>query len=108
MKCLPSSKLPEAKGVAIHDWHAEVLAIRAFNLFVLQECRRLASGELSSSDFLRRRAEDETNDSEAGLPINDTPPFAWRDDVSLHMYCSEAPCTCTIPSDPDPPIGFQD
>ncbi|KAL8295697.1 hypothetical protein RB597_009212 [Gaeumannomyces tritici] len=90
MKCLPASKVPHAKGIILHDWHAEILAIRAFNHFVLEECRNLAMG-LSASEYLRVRSAEEiaqTNSDEwwSGQP------FAWREDVSLHMYCSEAPC----------------
>ena len=87
MKCLPASKLPEANGIAIHDWHAETLAIRAFNHFLLQECRRLARGD--DSDFLRRRTDAELSSL---LPPGQNQPFAWKDDITLHMYCSEAPC----------------
>jgi tRNA-specific adenosine deaminase 1 len=90
MKCLPVSKLPQANGVALHDWHAEVLAIRAFNRFILDECRRLAEDGSAESEYLRRRTQEE-------LPTaSDTPwhcqPFAWREELTLHMYCSEAPC----------------
>ncbi|KAF4912428.1 tRNA-specific adenosine deaminase 1 [Colletotrichum viniferum] len=82
MKCLPAAKLPQAKGNALHDWHAEVLAIRAFNRHLLDECRRLLSGE---SSLVRRREHHEISP--------DAPqPFAIRDGVALHMYCSEAPC----------------
>ncbi|KAK2026477.1 adenosine-deaminase domain-containing protein [Colletotrichum zoysiae] len=83
MKCLPASKLPLAKGNALHDWHAEVLAIRAFNRWLLDECSSHLEG--TTSDFIRRR--------EASEVSNDSPqPFAVRDGVKLHMYCSEAPC----------------
>lgn len=96
MKCLPAAKLPQASGTAIHDWHAEVLAIRAFNYFVLEECRRLSLGdeENSASDFIRRRNDAEINYYERGNPETSWhgQPFTWRDDVSLYMYCSEAPC----------------
>ncbi|KAK3298529.1 adenosine deaminase/editase [Chaetomium fimeti] len=90
MKCLPASKLPQANGVALHDWHAEILAIRAFNRFILDECRRLVEDSSAESEFLRRRTQDE-------LPITSDEcwhrqPFAWREDLTLHMYCSEAPC----------------
>ncbi|AEO54699.1 hypothetical protein MYCTH_2297544 [Thermothelomyces thermophilus ATCC 42464] len=90
MKCLPASKLAQANGVALHDWHAEVLAIRAFNRFILDECHRLARDDAAESDFLRRRTQEELP------PISNGPwhhqPFAWREDLTLHMYCSEAPC----------------
>ncbi|KAK3330555.1 adenosine deaminase/editase [Apodospora peruviana] len=95
MKCLPASKLPQANGVAIHDWHAEVLAIRAFNYFILEECRRLSlNNKEASSEFLLRGTEEELASQQSQNEA--TPwrgqPFAWREDVTLHMYCSEAPC----------------
>ncbi|KAI0445816.1 adenosine deaminase/editase [Xylaria telfairii] len=107
MKCLPSSKLPQARGNVLHDWHAEVLAIRAFNCFVLDECRALASGSGGSSTFIRHRSSAELTsspdscESKCGDDDDDDDvdevdwhgqPFAWREDVLLHMYCSEAPC----------------
>ncbi|KAI0857791.1 adenosine deaminase/editase [Xylaria cubensis] len=102
MKCLPSSRLPQAQGNVLHDWHAEVLAIRAFNCFVLDECRALASGSKSSSPFIRQRGSAEMNSSpdHVGDECDEDEKegnwhgqsFAWREDVSLHMYCSEAPC----------------
>lgn len=80
MKCLPTSKLSSANGNVLHDWHAEVLATRALNHFVLQECKALAEGKYSL--YIRRKTD--------GGP--ETQPFAWREGVALHMYCSEAPC----------------
>jgi tRNA-specific adenosine deaminase 1 len=106
MKCLPSSKLRQAQGNVLHDWHAETLAIRAFNRFVLDECQALASGSKSSSEFIRRRSSAEViaaptttpdsvnvnhDDGNDGIYWHGQ-PFAWREDVLLHMYCSEAPC----------------
>ncbi|KAF6827062.1 tRNA-specific adenosine deaminase [Colletotrichum plurivorum] len=87
MKCLPAAKLPQAQGNALHDWHAEVLAIRAFNRHLLDEC--LLPEEASSSSprpppLLRRRSPHERSSTPQ--------PFAIRDGVKLHMYCSEAPC----------------
>ncbi|KAK3310895.1 adenosine deaminase/editase [Chaetomium strumarium] len=93
MKCLPASKLTQANGAALHDWHAEVLTVRAFNRFLLDECRRLARDATAQSEFLRRRTPAERplqTDSAGGLWH--AQPFAWREDLTLHMYCSEAPC----------------
>ncbi|KAK0749307.1 adenosine-deaminase domain-containing protein [Schizothecium vesticola] len=81
MKCLPATKLPEANGIAIHDWHAEILAIRAFNVFLLHECRRLARGE--ESEYLLPRPSSTPEQFQ---------PFIWNPEFTLHMYCSEAPC----------------
>ncbi|ORY02259.1 adenosine deaminase/editase [Clohesyomyces aquaticus] len=85
MKCLPSSKLPLARGNVLHDWHAEVLAIRAFNRFLLDECRLLSLPPYKPSLFIRRRSESEIAEAQ-------NQPFALKDEVSIHMYCSEAPC----------------
>lgn len=86
MKCLPLSKIPQAKGVVLHDWHAEILALRAFNHFLIQECHELARSPAFSSLFLRRRKQSDTHE-------HDSPqPFKLRDGLKLHMYCSEAPC----------------
>lgn len=85
MKCLPSNKLHLAKGNALHDWHAEVLALRALNRFLLDECLLLLNPPYTPSAIIRR-----------SLPEEITPlhpyPFTIREDVDLHMYCSEAPC----------------
>lgn len=70
----------------LHDWHAEIIAIRAFNHFLLQECFRLTQSPESLSSFVRRREMDELS-IENGLQ-----PFAVREALKIHMYCSEAPC----------------
>jgi len=87
MKCLPVSKVPQANGVCIHDWHAEILAIRAFNQFLLGECRNLAHG--MSSRYLRWREEEKRGYEDDSWHSQ---PFTWKDGLTLHMYCSEAPC----------------
>jgi len=96
MKCLPSATLPRAHGRILHDWHAEVLAIRAFNRFLLDQCLLLASPPHASSPFLEHTP-------------NAPHPFALRENVQIHLYCSEAPCgdasmelTMSAQSDPTP------
>lgn len=84
MRCLPASKIPLAQGRCLHDWHAEIVAIRALNLFLLDECAKLATNPDEASLFIDR-----------GLRIHSTTakqPFAIRDNVRIYMYCSEAPC----------------
>jgi len=85
MKCLPASKLSVANGVGIHDWHAEVLAMRAFNRFLLDECQRIMHNG-QDSEILRRADSDMSR-----------APFQVKEEVRLHMYCSEAPCTLSMP-----------
>ncbi|KZZ93283.1 Adenosine deaminase/editase [Moelleriella libera RCEF 2490] len=100
----------QANGNAIHDWHAEVLAVRSFNRFLLDECRNVHQGHPSA--ILQ---------ASSG---SDMHPFHIKDNVRLHMYCSEAPCgdasmeltmaaqddaspwdTCPAPVDPSTGIG---
>ncbi|PNY25156.1 tRNA-specific adenosine deaminase 1 [Tolypocladium capitatum] len=87
MKCLPASKLPEANGNVLHDWHAEILAIRTFNCFLLDECRSLSESGACAGVLVRNEMR-ERSKSERQYAT----PFQIRDDVKLHMYCSEAPC----------------
>ncbi|KAK1252652.1 hypothetical protein MKX08_003839 [Trichoderma sp. CBMAI-0020] len=84
MKCLSASKLVEAQGVAIHDWHAEVLAIRTLNRYLLDECQSIVDSNHDSFEAILQRSKDRNEEY--------TTPFRVRDDVKLHMYCSEAPC----------------
>ncbi|RYN42451.1 hypothetical protein AA0112_g1531 [Alternaria arborescens] len=85
MKCLPANKLPVAHGNILHDWHAEVIAIRAFNRYLLDECTLISTPPYPTSGLLRKVSPDkQTRDLQQ--------PFTIREDVSLHMYCSEAPC----------------
>ena len=86
MKCLPAAKIPRAAGSVLHDWHAEVLAIRAFNHFLLQECLKILESQYYVSSFIRRRQESEMSE------VNGLQPFALRENLKIFMYCSEAPC----------------
>lgn len=86
MKCLPSHKVPQAQGCVLHDWHAEILAIRGLNHYLLQECHRFVESSEHTSPFIRRRNESERSLSR-GLQ-----PFTIQERVKIYMYCSEAPC----------------
>jgi tRNA-specific adenosine deaminase 1 len=86
MKCLPAAKVPQARGLLLHDWHAEVIAIRAFNRLLLDECLELAACPHKSSSVLRRRYAQEVCESQ-GLQ-----PFTICENIKIHMYCSDAPC----------------
>ncbi|KAI8936599.1 hypothetical protein NX059_007000 [Plenodomus lindquistii] len=85
MKCLPSNKLPAAHGNILHDWHAEVIAIRAFNRYLLDQFLLLSTSPYTPSTFLQRRPLNEQTETQPQ-------PFTIKDDVHIHMYCSEAPC----------------
>lgn len=97
MKCLPASKVSSSRGRVLHDWHAEVLCMRAFNVFLLEECKAVASGS-GTSRYVRRRAvpsvqgDPHSADGETTTQPWCGQPFEWNDDISLHMYTSDAPC----------------
>ena len=86
MKCLPATQIAQANGSVLHDWHGEIVAIRAFNHFLLQECLELASSPTSRSSIVRRREAHEMSE------VDGLQPFSIRNGLQLHMYSSEAPC----------------
>lgn len=79
MKCLPREKIPLVQGNVLHDWHAEILCLRAFNRWILDECHSLIA--TGSSDWLQ------CTNNERGKP-----PFALHPSIQIHMYISAAPC----------------
>jgi tRNA-specific adenosine deaminase 1 len=92
MKCLPASKVIQANGNVLHDWHAEVLAIRGFNSWILEECAALAQqGRQGDGEWLDWTNEDQHNEQEPD-PAYPRPPFKLKPDVQIHMFCSQAPC----------------
>lgn len=93
MKCLPASKLAEAKGAAIHDWHAEVLAIRTFNCFLLDECQNITESNRDDPEAILQHNDALDVDAESGRHAR---AFRVKNGVKLHMYCSEAPCKSAI------------
>ncbi|CAG8888173.1 unnamed protein product [Penicillium egyptiacum] len=102
-KCLSASHLPRCRGLVLHDCHAEILAIRAFNYWLLTECNSVLSREkqlpnghdastpdnqkVSDSPFIQRRKIKE----DKGSPT-EWPPFELRPDIKIYMYCTCAPC----------------
>ena len=83
MKCLPAHKVPTANGNVLHDWHAEIVALRAFNLFLMEEVRILMeSGRSNIVTFA-----DSAGQGDCGKR-----PITIQPGVKIHMYCSEAPC----------------
>ena len=88
MKCLPANQTALLdSGTVLHDWHAEILAIRAFNHFLLQEAYLLASISTYTSSILRRK-----NAHEPGSQSSRHQPYAVHENLEIMMYCSEAPC----------------
>ena len=93
MKCLPASKVPQANGNVLHDWHAEVLAIRGFNSWILGECALLAqSGRDGEGQWIEWTDGNPQEAQQLSPGSNPLPPFKLKPDVQIHMFCSQAPC----------------
>ncbi|KAF2171248.1 hypothetical protein M409DRAFT_63606 [Zasmidium cellare ATCC 36951] len=84
MKCLPREKVPLAKGSILHDWHAEVLCLRGFNRWLVDECAELAARGKSGGDSEWLAWNHDTGEGR--------PPFSLHENVRLYMYCTQAPC----------------
>ncbi|KAI2032329.1 hypothetical protein LOZ48_002457, partial [Ophidiomyces ophidiicola] len=105
-KCLSSSQIAQCQGLVLHDSHAEILALRAFNNWLLKECESILlqsndsgiSSKNSSNEALRflelRTTGDSANKSElySGGDEATWPPFKLKSDVKIWMYCTCAPC----------------
>ena len=92
-KCVPASVLDKCHGTVLHDSHAEVLALRGFNRWLLGEVERLLRDDGYISPYLGRSVrvrEDDVEESQRGDPVSK--PFGLRDDIQLHMFTTEAPC----------------
>lgn len=107
-KCLSASHIPNCRGLVLHDSHAEILAIRAFNYWLLTECHGVLAAEkeffekpqevdgtkqtaFSSSPFIRRRKKLGLQSDESTSSI-EWPPFEIQPDIHFYMYCTCAPC----------------
>lgn len=71
VKATPDKFLAKARGMVIHDMHAEILVKRVFNWFILSECNAIYNGE--ASDIL-------------------TVDYKLRKNIGFSLYISEAPC----------------
>ncbi|KAL4935306.1 adenosine deaminase/editase [Aspergillus oleicola] len=110
-KCLPASQIPNCNGLVLHDWHAEILAIRAFNFWLLSECHAFFERE---KGLFGDRNSSENGNEDSTSPVLDTdeslspyirrrqklksvadtvtPALEIQPDVNIYMYCTCAPC----------------
>lgn len=92
----------------LHDWHAEILALRAFNYWLLCECRGVLANERHQdqpsdenieqsepstlSPYIRRRQQRHQEHHSSEHPSSPQPPFELHPDITIYMYCTCAPC----------------
>jgi tRNA-specific adenosine deaminase 1 len=90
-KCLPVSAISKCDGMVLHDSHAEVLALRALNRFLLSEVLAVLQKGLVQyvSPFISFRAIEVNQRPEQLCPRQ---PFEIRGNVSIWMFSTEAPC----------------
>lgn len=86
-KCLPASQISQCRGLVLHDCHAEILTIRAFNYWLLNECRDVLSSPTGdkTSPYIRYRSRSENSNDK-------WPPLEFYTDIKIYMYCTCAPC----------------
>ncbi|SGZ53244.1 CIC11C00000002534 [Sungouiella intermedia] len=81
VKSMPDSVREYSDGWIVHDNHAEILCLRAFNWLLVDEAVRL-SKKVGDKHELILLCED----------IDGKRPFRLKNDVSLALYISEPPC----------------
>ncbi|CEL09144.1 hypothetical protein ASPCAL12284 [Aspergillus calidoustus] len=100
-KCLSASRIPHCKGLVLHDCHAEILAMRAFNFWLMSECHSVLAQEAQSVEYTNRHTNDSASPyiqrrqadiSNANIKRGPEPPFEIQPDVRIYMYCTCAPC----------------
>ncbi len=82
VKSMPDKDLGTFNGCVLHDCHAEMLAIRGMNVYIIQQCKLIENGGVSK---YIRRAKQSPN-------VNGNYMFEMIDDVIISMYVSEIPC----------------
>lgn len=80
-KCLPASAITKCDGSVLHDCHAEILAFRGLNLWLLQECKRMLVDDTFVSKVL-----------EETCVGTSSPPFKIKRGVEIFLFSTEAPC----------------
>ncbi|KIW45260.1 uncharacterized protein PV06_03661 [Exophiala oligosperma] len=90
-KCLPSSAMTKCKGMVLHDSHAEILALRGLNCWLLSEAKAVLSDPTYHSPFLELDVTDPSG-ADQSLSLFPRPPLKLKPDVSIHFFTTEAPC----------------
>ncbi|KAK5196560.1 hypothetical protein LTR99_005347 [Exophiala xenobiotica] len=91
-KCLSASALPKCHGMVLHDSHAEILALRGFNHWLLTEVQNILHRPAYQSPFLELAEGRESDHNPDNLLSGFPAPFRLKQDVSIHFFTTEAPC----------------
>lgn len=77
VKTLPDSYRSYSNGLMVHDSHAEILSIRLFNWFLIDEVEKMANNNKYMSKIIEK---------------NDDSSFKIKTAIKLCLYVSEPPC----------------
>ncbi|KAF3113099.1 hypothetical protein TWF706_010099 [Orbilia oligospora] len=97
-KCIPSTTLPKATGLVLHDCHSEILALRGLNHFLLQDAQQILTDPDYQSPYLIYNNHNNCNNNKKYDDNNnlnndpDTPPFTLHPSISIHLFSTEPPC----------------
>lgn len=91
-KCLAASALPKCQGLVLHDTHAEVLALRGFNYWLLRELQAGLVDPTYQSPFLEAAGGTNSPHTHNHGLSSPQPPFRLKSDVSIHFFTTTAPC----------------
>lgn len=78
VKALPNRFREFSEGTMVHDLHAEILAIRLFNWFLLDECSKLVDKDVAHVSKIIER--------------NKCSQFKLKDGIKLALLVTEPPC----------------
>ena len=101
-KCLGAREVAEAiPGTVLKDSHAEVLARRAFNRFLLNFIKQRGVSSIKSKrdteddpfdDLLLPIDDAEDSIIEKSVASHDRVRYRWNPEWKLHLYISDSPC----------------
>lgn len=86
-KSLPVSTLPKSHGLILHDCHAEILALRGFNYWLLCEIERTITHNGYKSSWLDGEVDTTQQPQDTAKQ-----PFRMQANVDVHLFSTEAPC----------------
>lgn len=80
VKALPNRVREFSEGSMVHDLHAEILAIRLFNWFLLDECAKVSEKDAEYVSKIIERSQ------------NNRFQFKLKDNIELALLVTEPPC----------------
>lgn len=91
-KCLPASAMPKCQGSVLHDSHAEVLALRGFNHWLLAEIKTILENPTYISPFLESSTQAVSQIRQDRATTVPPAPFRVKENVLIYFFTTEAPC----------------